>query len=222
MEVVTQSGADQPEILFGWYDRGTNTVRGGISIPGLDSWLAGGNTDTYVTGLAEIPADQQPSNVNVVHWAFDIMVGIGTLLMLLAIWFAIAYWRRRDVPHSKLFLWAAASAGVFTYVAVEAGWIVTEVGRQPWIVYGILRTEDAVTHGGRNLGQLHDRRAPLHNRSVSRPSWRCAPCRGGGGATTRRRTTPSRTARGPPSRPIPTRCPTPGRPATRRPFDDHR
>ena len=145
MEVVTESGAHQPEILFGWYDSETNTVRGGVSIPGLDSWLAGGSTDTYVTGLVEIPVDQRPSNVTVVHWAFDVMVSIGTLLMLLVVWFAIAYWRRRDVPRSRLFLWAAASAGVLTYVAVEAGWIVTEVGRQPWVVYGHLRTEDAVT-----------------------------------------------------------------------------
>jgi cytochrome d ubiquinol oxidase subunit I len=73
------------------------------------------------------------------------MVGIGTLLVLLVIWYAIAYWRRRDVPHSRLFLWIAASAGVLTYVAIEAGWIVTEVGRQPWIVYNYLRTSDAVT-----------------------------------------------------------------------------
>jgi cytochrome d ubiquinol oxidase subunit I len=145
MEVVTKSGSHQPEILFGWYDSETNTVRGGFSIPGLDSWLAGGSTDTYVTGLAEIPVDERPSNVNIVHWAFDIMVGIGTLLFLLVAWFAIAYWRRRDVPRSKLFLWCAAGSGVLTYIAVEAGWIVTEVGRQPWVVYGYLRTEDAVT-----------------------------------------------------------------------------
>jgi cytochrome d ubiquinol oxidase subunit I len=145
MEVVTQSGTNQPEIFFGWYDSETNTVRGGISIPGLDSWLAGGSTDTYVTGLAEIPVDERPSNVNIVHWAFDIMVGIGTLLFLLVAWFAIAYWRRRDVPHSKIFLWCAAFSGVLTYIALEAGWIVTEVGRQPWVVYGYLRTEDAVT-----------------------------------------------------------------------------
>jgi cytochrome d ubiquinol oxidase subunit I len=145
MEVVTQSGTNQPEVLFGRYDSATNTISGGISIPGLDSYLAGGSRDTFVTGLASIPVDERPSNVTIVHWAFDIMVGIATLLILLVIWFAIAYWRRRDVPHSRLFLWIAASAGVLTYTAVEAGWIVTEVGRQPWIVYNFLRTSDAVT-----------------------------------------------------------------------------
>ncbi|XVU22972.1 cytochrome ubiquinol oxidase subunit I [Actinoplanes sp. CA-054009] len=145
MEVVTNSGTHQPEVLFGVYDSATNTVSGGISIPGLNSWLAGGSTDTYVPGLDQIPVQDRPSNVTIVHWAFDIMVGIGTLLILLAIWYAVAYWRRRDVPGNRLFLWFAASAGVLTYIALECGWIVTEVGRQPWIVYNILRTEDAVT-----------------------------------------------------------------------------
>ena len=145
MEVVIQSGTDQPEILFGRYDSATNTVNGGISIPGLDSFLAGGSRDTYVQGLADIPVENHPSNVTIVHWAFDIMVGIATLLLLLVIWFAIAYWRRREVPSSRIFLIAAAAAGFLTIVAVEAGWIVTEVGRQPWIVYNVLRTSDAVT-----------------------------------------------------------------------------
>ncbi|MET8151698.1 cytochrome ubiquinol oxidase subunit I [Actinoplanes sp. NPDC049668] len=145
MEVVTEPGTHQPEILFGRYDSATNTVAGGVRIPGLDSWLAGGSTDTAVPGLSQFPADERPSNVNIVHWAFDVMVGIGTLLFLLVVWFAVAYWRRRDVPQSRPFLYAAAGAGVLTYVAIEAGWIVTEVGRQPWVVYGHLRTEDAVT-----------------------------------------------------------------------------
>jgi cytochrome d ubiquinol oxidase subunit I len=145
MEVVTQSGTNQPEILFGRYDSATNTVSGGISIPGLDSYLAGGNRDTYVQGLNDIPVENHPSNVTIVHWAFDIMVGIASLLLLLVLWFAIAYWRRREVPSSRIFLIAAAASGFLTFVAVEAGWIVTEVGRQPWIVYNILRTSDAVT-----------------------------------------------------------------------------
>jgi cytochrome d ubiquinol oxidase subunit I len=145
MEVVTTSGTDQPEIIFGRYDPATNTVDGGIRIPGLNSILTGGSRDTYVQGMDAIPVANRPSNVNIVHWAFDVMVGIGTLLVLLALWFAVAYWRRRDVPTSKLFLWPAAAAGVLTYVAIEAGWIVTEVGRQPWIVYNIERTSDAVT-----------------------------------------------------------------------------
>jgi cytochrome d ubiquinol oxidase subunit I len=145
MEVVTTSGSDQPEILFGRYAPETNSVSGGIRIPGLNSILTGGSRDTYVQGLDAVPAEDRPSNVDIVHWSFDIMVGIGFLLLLLVLWFVIAYWRRRDVPRLKLFLWVAAAAGVLSYVAIEAGWIVTEVGRQPWIVYDIERTADAVT-----------------------------------------------------------------------------
>jgi cytochrome d ubiquinol oxidase subunit I len=145
MEVVTQSGSDQPEIILGRYDETTNTVAGGVRIPGLNSILVGFSRDTYVQGLDAFPSADLPSNINIVHWAFDVMVGIGSLLVLLVLWFAIAYWRKRDVPSNKVFLWVAASAGVLTFIAIEAGWIVTEVGRQPWIVYGILRTSDAVT-----------------------------------------------------------------------------
>jgi cytochrome d ubiquinol oxidase subunit I len=148
MEVVTTSGSDQPEIILGRYDPATNTVSGGIRIPGLNSILTGGSRDTYVQGLDVVAPGDRPSNVNIVHWAFDTMVGVASLLVLLVLWFAVAYWRRRDVPRSKLFLWVAASAGVLCYIALEAGWIVTEVGRQPWIVYNMERTADAVTRAG--------------------------------------------------------------------------
>jgi cytochrome d ubiquinol oxidase subunit I len=145
MEVVTQSGTDQPEILFGRYDSATNTVQGGVSIPGLDSYLAGGSRSTYVQGLGDLPADSYPSNVTIVHFAFDVMVSVATLLFLVVLWYAFAYWRRRDVPRSRIFLVIGAACGVLAYTAVEAGWIVTEVGRQPWVVYNVLRTSDAVT-----------------------------------------------------------------------------
>ena len=145
MEVVTKSGTNQTEILFGQYHPGTNTVGGGIRIPGLDSYLAGGSRNTYVQGLAVIPNQNRPSNVTLVHWSFDIMVLIGTVLLALSAWYALAYWRRRDVPHLRLFLWGGAAAGVLSYIAIEAGWVTTEVGRQPWIVYNIARTSNAVT-----------------------------------------------------------------------------
>jgi cytochrome d ubiquinol oxidase subunit I len=145
MEIVTQSGTHQPEILFGRYNPATNTVSGGISVPGLDSFLAGGSTSTNVPGLAVVPANNRASNVTLVHFAFDIMVLIATLLLAMVVWYAIAYWRRRDVPHLRVFLWVAACAGVLSYIAIECGWIVTEVGRQPWIVYNIARTSNAVT-----------------------------------------------------------------------------
>ncbi len=145
MEVVTTSGTDQTEYIFGRYNPATNTVTGGIKIPGLDSILAGGTRNTFVPGLDVVPPDNRASNVTLVHTAFDVMVGVATLLLLLVVWYAIAYWRRRDVPRLRLFLWVSVFAGFLSYVAIEAGWIVTEVGRQPWIVWNVARTSDAVT-----------------------------------------------------------------------------
>ena len=90
------------------------------------------------------PADRPPANT-LLHLAFDAMVGIAFALLALAAWFAFVWWRRRDLPRSPWFLRAAAGAGVAAVVALECGWIVTEVGRQPWVVYEVLRTEEAVT-----------------------------------------------------------------------------
>jgi cytochrome d ubiquinol oxidase subunit I len=80
------------------------------------------------------------------HWAFDTMVGISTLLIALGAWLLWAWWRHRDIPKTKWFLRVVAISGVLAVVALECGWIVTEVGRQPWIVYNVMRTEDAVTN----------------------------------------------------------------------------
>ena len=92
-----------------------------------------------------MPPDDRPPANTMLHWAFDIMVGIGTALMGLALWLAFGWWRRRDIPRSHWFLRAVAVSGVAAIVAMECGWIVTEVGRQPWVVYNVMRTEDAIT-----------------------------------------------------------------------------
>ena len=120
-------------------------VKGGIGIPNLDSWLVGFSSDTKVTGLDSVPANERPPANTLLHWAFDAMVGIGTALIALGVWFGIVWWRRRDIPKTRWFLRAVAISGVATIVAMEAGWIVTEVGRQPWIVNEVMRTEEAVT-----------------------------------------------------------------------------
>jgi cytochrome d ubiquinol oxidase subunit I len=143
MECVYESGDDQPEHIGGICTDGE--VKADISIPGLDSLLAGFSTSTEVTGLNDIPSDERPPAPTLIHNAFDVMVGIGTLLFLLAAWFAIAWRRKRDLPGTDWFLRAAAIAGVAAVVALESGWIVTEVGRQPYIVHGFMRTSEAVT-----------------------------------------------------------------------------
>jgi cytochrome bd ubiquinol oxidase subunit I len=98
-----------------------------------------------VTGLDSVPPDDRPPFNTLLHLSFDAMVGICTLLIGLGLWFGIGWWRKRDFPQSPWFLRAVALSGVASIVALECGWIVTEVGRQPWIVYNVMRTEDAVT-----------------------------------------------------------------------------
>jgi cytochrome bd ubiquinol oxidase subunit I len=120
-------------------------VKGGIGIPGLDSFLVGWSTSTQVIGLDSVPPEDRPPANTLLHWCFDAMVGICTLLIGLGLWFGIGWWRKRNFPQSRWFLRATAVSGALSVVALECGWIVTEVGRQPWIVYNVMRTEDAVT-----------------------------------------------------------------------------
>ncbi len=143
MECIYKGGPDQTEYLGGICVDGQ--VKGGIGIPGLDSFLVGFSKNTDVTGLNQIPKDDQPPAKTMLHLSFDLMVGIATALFLLAVWFAISWWRRRDLPATRWFLRICAVAGVAAVVALWCGWIVTEVGRQPWIVNGYMRTADAVT-----------------------------------------------------------------------------
>jgi cytochrome d ubiquinol oxidase subunit I len=148
IELVPQTESDVPETLFGHLNS-DGTVSGGIRIPGLASILSDPRTGTttQIQGLDTVPADQRPttSQANVVHLSWDIMVGLGTLLFLLAAWYALCWLFRRDMPRSTMFLRLAACAGVAAVVTMEAGWVVSEVGRQPWIVYNLMKVEDAAT-----------------------------------------------------------------------------
>jgi cytochrome bd ubiquinol oxidase subunit I len=143
IELVPETSSDVPETLLGRLND-DGEVTGGIKIPGLASWLSdpGDGTATVVQGLDAVPADERPTTreVNVVHLAWDVMVGIGTLLFLLALWYWASWLFRRDMPRSRPFLWVASAAGVLSVVALEAGWVVSEVGRQPWIVYEVMRS----------------------------------------------------------------------------------
>jgi len=143
MECVYETGDDQAEHLGGICT--DDEVKGAISIKGLDSFLAGFSTDTVVQGLEEFPDDEEPPALTMLHLSFDTMVGIGSALFLLGGWFGFVWWRRRELPGTPWFLRAAAASGVAAIAALECGWIVTEVGRQPWIVHGYMRVEEAVT-----------------------------------------------------------------------------
>ena len=143
MECVQHTDTHVTEYIYG---RCTSSgVKGGIGIPGFDSFLVGFSTDTKVTGLDTVPPSDRPPLNTMLHWAFDTMVGICTVLIGLGLWLAWAWWRRRDIPRTPWFLRAVALSGVAAIVALECGWIVTEVGRQPWIVYETMRTKDAIT-----------------------------------------------------------------------------
>ena len=115
-----------------------------IVLPHVLAFLAKGDPNATVAGLDSVPAADRPEAVTLIHLAFDTMVGIGFLLLGLGLWMLLRWIRRRGPPASRWFLRAALVAGPGAVVAMECGWITTEVGRQPWIVYNVMRTSDAV------------------------------------------------------------------------------
>ena len=145
-ELATETESPSPLRLGGLLIDGE--VRWSIDIPYLGSLIARNSFTKPVEGLSSFPVQDRPP-VNITHVAFQSMVGIGTLLMLFAIVFWVARWRGHDLLLRRWFLRLAAVSGVLAVVAMEAGWIATEVGRQPWIVYGFMRTPEAA---GENSG----------------------------------------------------------------------
>jgi cytochrome d ubiquinol oxidase subunit I len=141
----TRQGA--PIHIGGWYDQASGEVRYGIAIPKLLSLLAHHDPNATVAGLDRVPRADRPP-VNVVRFAFATMVGIGTVMAIFGVGVVVLWWRRRALPRGRWFLRAVAALGPLSVVALIAGWVTTEVGRQPWIVYGHMRTEQAVTGAG--------------------------------------------------------------------------
>ena len=142
MEAVYDTQAGAPLHLGGVPVDGE--VRWSIEIPNGLSLLTHRDPDAVIAGLDQVPSDQHPP-VAVVHLAFQAMVAIGTGLLALSAVYGWSWWRRRRPPSSRWFLAAAVAAGPLAAVALEAGWIVTEVGRQPWIVYEVMRVDEAVS-----------------------------------------------------------------------------
>jgi cytochrome d ubiquinol oxidase subunit I len=142
LEGLYKTTRGAPEHILGWYTN--NEVRYGIAIPHLLSFLSTHNFNAKVQGLATVPASLRPP-VNVVRIAFQSMVGIGTLLALIGAVYLLTWVRHRRLPESAWFYRALVLAGPLSIVALIAGWVVTEVGRQPWVVYRVMRTAEAVT-----------------------------------------------------------------------------
>ena len=142
LEAVYRTEAHVPLRIGGWVSG--EQVRWAVAIPGGLSWLATRDADAVITGLDSVPADERPPTA-IVRSAFQAMVGIGFLLLFAGVWFLLAWWRRRSPPRSTWFWRLAWAAGPLAVIALQAGWAVTEVGRQPWIVYGLMRVDEAVT-----------------------------------------------------------------------------
>ncbi|MBI4604386.1 MAG: cytochrome ubiquinol oxidase subunit I [Planctomycetes bacterium] len=137
----TERGA--PLRLGGWPDEEALETRGAVEFPRGLSLLAWHDPDAEVKGLEAFPRDEWPP-VAAVHSAFQVMVLAGVAMLGVSVWAALVAWRR-SLPGSRAFRRTVVAASPLGFVAIEAGWTVTEVGRQPWIVQGVMRTEDAVT-----------------------------------------------------------------------------
>jgi cytochrome d ubiquinol oxidase subunit I len=144
MEAHYQTSTGAPLVVGGIPDDATQTVNFGLQIPFGLSLLVGDNPETKVVGLEDFPRDQWP-NVRLVHWSFDIMVGTGCAMLAVAALVAWLWWRTRRLPDNKWLLRGLVCCSPLGFIAVETGWFVTELGRQPWIIYGVMLTRDAVT-----------------------------------------------------------------------------
>jgi cytochrome d ubiquinol oxidase subunit I len=138
----TQKGA--PLLIGGIPNEETKEVKYAIEIPGALSFLAHGDFDAEVQGLDQIPEENHPP-VLITHIAFQVMVGMGMILVALSLLFFLSLWKKKSWQGKRWFLWLFVLATPLGFIAVEAGWTVTEVGRQPWIIYGVLKTADSLT-----------------------------------------------------------------------------
>jgi cytochrome d ubiquinol oxidase subunit I len=144
MEALYKTQQPAPLLIGGIVNEQKKEIKYAVEIPGALSFLANGDFKSEVKGLDQIPADEQPP-VAITHYAFQVMVGIGSFLVLISVLYFILLLRKKPIIERKWILKLFVFAIPLGYVALEAGWVVTEVGRQPWIIYGIMKTKDAVT-----------------------------------------------------------------------------
>ena len=140
-----------PLILFGWPDMEREETRYAIEVPHLGSLILTHSWDGQFPGMKEFPPEDRPNSA-IVFWTFRIMVGLGVLMIALGVWGAWLRWRR-SLFRYRPFLHFAFWMGPAGIIAILAGWFTTEIGRQPWTVYGLMRTADAVSaHGTAEVG----------------------------------------------------------------------
>ncbi len=144
MESLFQTQERAPLIIGGIPNEETQEVKAAIEIPGFLSFLAFGDFKSEVKGLDQFPRDEWPP-VALTHYNFQIMVLLGGIMALIGLMFFLFYWRWKHLLEKSWWLRILAFATPLGFVAIEAGWMVTELGRQPWIIYRIMRTEEALT-----------------------------------------------------------------------------
>lgn len=137
-------GESVPLILFGWPDMKAETTRYALEIPELGSLVLTHSLSGHIPGLKEFAPQDRP-NSTIIFWTFRVMVGLGLLMVALGLWGAWLRWTER-LYSSELFLRFALAMGPAGLLAILAGWMTTEIGRQPWVVYGVMRTADAVSN----------------------------------------------------------------------------
>ncbi len=144
MEAQFETERGAPLRIGGIPDPEDRTVRWAIEIPKLASFLAFEDVDAEIRGLNSFPQDAIP-DVRIVHYSFQTMVGIGFFMLFVSVWFWGTAWWKRRIDRGRPLLWALLATGPLGFVALEAGWFVTEFGRQPWIIYRLMRVEAAAT-----------------------------------------------------------------------------
>ncbi len=146
MEAHFATASHVPLVIGGVVDAANARVTGALEVPGGLSLLLSRDANAVVAGLDRVPRGDWPA-VGLVHLAFDTMVGAGMTLIAIGAWYWLARWRKRE--RSRAMAWLLVLASPLGFLALEAGWVVAEAGRQPWIVYGVMRTRDAVTPAAR-------------------------------------------------------------------------
>jgi len=144
MESHFKTGKNVPLYIGGIPNEKEQRITDAIAIPGMLSFMVNGDPNSTVRGLDSFPADEHPP-VAVVHYAFQIMVALGMLMLMIGLTYLIGLLKKKDLLDYKWFLIISTMATPIGFIAVEAGWTVTEVGRQPWIIQGVMQTKDAVT-----------------------------------------------------------------------------
>ncbi len=143
MEAIFDDQTNAPLYLFGWVNQDNQEVKFGVAIPGMLSYLIGWDTNQKVTGLNSFPENERPP-VNIIFQSYHLMVAIGMMLIAISL-IGIFFWWRGTLFKQKWLLWIFVFSVLLPQIANQLGWITAEVGRQPWIVYGLLRTSEALS-----------------------------------------------------------------------------